>query len=118
MIDRMVDMPVLIINRRLDVLAWNPLAAAVICDFASIPVDERNIARLLFLDARVRSLYVDWEDVDVFTVAILHVLPPRGSVPGLSALVGELSVRSPDCWHRGQLPLMTKSTAVLKLSPA
>jgi hypothetical protein len=44
-----------------DILAWNPLAAALMVDFGQIPERERNFMRLLFTDPRMHSLYPDWE---------------------------------------------------------
>jgi MmyB-like transcription regulator ligand binding domain len=44
-----------------DILAWNPLAAALITDFAKVPTEKRYFAHILFTDPAMKSLYADWE---------------------------------------------------------
>src|SRR5690348_7523742 len=44
-----LDVPGLVLDAKYDVLAWNPLAAALIADFSALPPRERNLLRLRFL---------------------------------------------------------------------
>ncbi|WBQ03707.1 helix-turn-helix transcriptional regulator [Kribbella sp. CA-293567] len=44
-----LDVPGLVLDAKYDVLAWNPLAAALITDFSAVPPRERNLLRLRFL---------------------------------------------------------------------
>jgi transcriptional regulator with XRE-family HTH domain len=44
-----LDVPGLVLDAKYDVLAWNPMAAALITDFSALPVKERNLLRLRFL---------------------------------------------------------------------
>jgi len=44
LMDRFVDLPALLLNARLDILAWNPMATALHGDFSEFPPAERNIA--------------------------------------------------------------------------
>ncbi|GAA0957935.1 helix-turn-helix transcriptional regulator [Kribbella koreensis] len=44
-----LDIPGLVLDAKYDVLAWNPLAAALIADFSAIPPRDRNLLRLRFL---------------------------------------------------------------------
>ncbi|BCL83808.1 transcriptional regulator [Ktedonobacteria bacterium brp13] len=53
--------PAYIMGRRWDVLAWNRAACQVITNFAALPVEERNIVRLIFTDKEFRRRFVDWE---------------------------------------------------------
>jgi len=39
----------LVLDAKYDVLAWNPLAAALITDFSALPSRDRNLLRLRFL---------------------------------------------------------------------
>jgi transcriptional regulator with XRE-family HTH domain len=48
-----------VLGRRMDILAWNPLADAV-SGFNAMPAAERNTARHAFLDPAARELYSDW----------------------------------------------------------
>jgi hypothetical protein len=86
--------PALVLGRRMDILAWNPLAASLVTDFSQIPVKKRNYIRLVFTDPAMRSLYADWETVAHTCVALLR--REAAQYPDdlqLTALVGELSVQ-------------------------
>ncbi|PIB06614.1 hypothetical protein B1C81_22995 [Streptomyces sp. HG99] len=47
LLDTLTDVPAFVLGRRMDILAWNPLAAALITDFSQIPQHQRNYVRLL-----------------------------------------------------------------------
>jgi transcriptional regulator with XRE-family HTH domain len=83
--------PAYVCGRYMDVLAVNPLAAALMPWY----VKGENLVRAAFLDQRVRDMYGDWEHVTESTVAGLRALVgPDVDDPRLNELVGELSVRS------------------------
>ena len=87
--------PAFVLGRRMDVLAWNPLAAALMGDPARLPPEHRNMARMMFLDPACRDLYTDWEKHARETVGYLRFCAGRyPDDPGIAALVGELSVKS------------------------
>ena len=87
--------PGFVLGRRLDVLAHNRLAGRLITDFRALPAAERNQARFVFLDPHARELYRDWARVAADTAAMLRLDAGRHpDDPALSALVGELSIRS------------------------
>ncbi|WP_435173066.1 helix-turn-helix transcriptional regulator [Actinacidiphila sp. bgisy145] len=87
--------PAFVLGRRLDVLAHNQLAGRLITEFRALPAAERNQARFVFLDPHARELYRDWARVAADTAAMLRLDAGRHpDDPGLSALVGELSIRS------------------------
>ena len=90
--------PALVLGRRMDILAWNPAAEALLLtDFATLPEQERNYAHLVFTQHRVRALYVDWESTGRLCVYQLHMEVARDPHDKrLAALVGELSVRDVD----------------------
>jgi transcriptional regulator with XRE-family HTH domain len=95
LLDTMDGVPALLIGRRSDILSWNRMAAAVFGDLAELPTQERNWARLVFLRPEYRDLYVDWEQKASDVVALLRMdAGSRPNDPRLSALVGELSVKS------------------------
>lgn len=97
LLDSLHEVPAVVIDRRMDVLAWNPLGAALFADFATLPAAQRNLVWLAFLDPRGRALYSDWEKVAQECVAYLRMDAARyPDDPRLSALVGELSVKDPD----------------------
>ncbi|MFF9057600.1 helix-turn-helix domain-containing protein [Streptomyces sp. NPDC101213] len=93
----MDGVPAYVVGRRTEILAWNPMAAAVFGDWGELPVAERNWARLVFLRPDYRDLFVDWEQKAIDIVCALRM--DAGCYPDdprLSALVGELSVKSED----------------------
>jgi transcriptional regulator with XRE-family HTH domain len=51
LMDRFTDLPALLIDAKLEVLAWNPMAAALLGDLSAIPPAARNMARQAFGDA-------------------------------------------------------------------
>lgn len=106
-LEHMGNNPAYITGRRWDVLAWNRVACQVIADFATIPVEERNIVRLLFTNEEFRRRSVDWEGVAQRVLAQL-----RGSHSlyhddeQLNALIRELQQRSPEFarwWSRHEV---------------
>ncbi|MFA3878622.1 helix-turn-helix domain-containing protein [Streptomyces sp. MMCC 100] len=97
LLDGLVTVPATVLNRRMDVLAWNPMASALLTDFARIPEKQRNYVRLVFTDPAVRALYPDWEGVAHTCVAQLRMEAARDpNDPRLTSLVGELSVQDED----------------------
>ena len=49
LVDRFVDLPVLVTSAKGDILAWNAMASALLGDFSAIRPDRRNMNRLRFL---------------------------------------------------------------------
>jgi transcriptional regulator with XRE-family HTH domain len=97
LLDSMPDVPAFVLGRRMDVLGWNRLAAALIADFDSLELKDRNIPRMVFLDPASRDFYPQWEAVADETVGYLRMYAGRyPDDPELAELVGELSIRSPE----------------------
>ena len=93
LLDR-IDAPAIVMTPTHDILAWNPLAAALMIDFAEIPERERNFMRLLFTDPRMRSLYPEWEELARSVVSYIRMEAARKpDDPRLAELVGDLSIR-------------------------
>ncbi|WP_345649447.1 helix-turn-helix transcriptional regulator [Streptomyces tremellae] len=96
LLDNLRDSPALVLGRYLDVLAWNSPATAVFRDFAQVPHRERNFLRMLFLDPRVRGRYTDWAPLARICVGFVRVATDGHSEPGISSLIGELSLVDSD----------------------
>ncbi|MET8447333.1 helix-turn-helix domain-containing protein [Streptomyces sp. NPDC005209] len=97
LLDMMDGVPAYVVGRRAEILAWNRMAAALFGDWEQLPVAERNWARLVFLHPDYHDLFVDWEQKAIDIVCALRM--DAGCYPDdprLSALVGELSVKSAD----------------------
>lgn len=100
LLDSMTAVPALVLGRRMDIIGWNTLGAALFTDFGALAPQQRNHIRLAFLDQRVRSLYRDWEKVAKECVAYLRMDAGRyPDDPALSRLIGELSVKDEDFRH-------------------
>ncbi|MEU7529434.1 helix-turn-helix transcriptional regulator [Saccharothrix sp. NPDC042600] len=97
LLDLAADVPAYVVGRGTDVLAWNRPAAALITDFGALPPEQRNLARLVFLDEGVRALYADWRGKAADVAAYLRLDQARHpDDPRTAALVAELSARSPE----------------------
>ncbi|MEU9295675.1 helix-turn-helix transcriptional regulator [Streptomyces sp. NPDC048266] len=95
LLDSMDRVPAFVLGRRLDILAWNRMARALLGDFSAWEPAERNMPRMVFLDPNARDLYVDWEHKAVEVVSVLRLYAGcYPDDPQLLALVGELSVRN------------------------
>ncbi|WP_329256377.1 helix-turn-helix transcriptional regulator [Streptomyces sp. NBC_01478] len=95
LLDSIETIPAYVCGRRTDILVWNRMAAAVFGDWSELPPQERNWARLVFLRPEYRDLFVEWEQKATDIVSMLRM--DAGFCPDdprLSALVGELSVKS------------------------
>ncbi len=95
LLDSIDGTPAYVVGRRSDILAWNAAAAALFGDWGELAPKDRNWARICFLDERARDFFVDWEQKASDIVSYLRM--DAGCYPNdteLSALVGELSVKS------------------------
>ncbi|GAA4539113.1 helix-turn-helix domain-containing protein [Streptomyces collinus] len=97
LLDSIESVPAYIVGRRSDILAWNRMASALFGDWAEVPAQERNWARMVFLRPEYRELYLEWEQKASDMVGYLRMdAGCHPDDPRLSALVGELSVKSED----------------------
>jgi transcriptional regulator with XRE-family HTH domain len=95
LLDAMHDVPAIVQNGRLDILATNALGAAVFSDLYVQPQRPANFARFLFRDPRALSFYRDWDEGAQQIVALLRAEAGRSPHDRmLSDLVSELSTHS------------------------
>jgi transcriptional regulator with XRE-family HTH domain len=118
LLDVLERVPAFVLGRRMDVLAWNALAASLVMDFGSLPPEQRNTAKLVFLDDAMRSHYPDWEQAARDAVAYLRLLAGRyPDDAALAELIGELSMKSEDfrrLWARHDVREKTHGTKRLE----
>jgi transcriptional regulator with XRE-family HTH domain len=89
--------PALIRTATWDVVAWNRAATVMFTDYESVPAEERNILRFIFLDPRARAAQYDWASVARFVVGAFRVDVARaGATERVSDLVDELCRLSPE----------------------
>jgi transcriptional regulator with XRE-family HTH domain len=94
-LDAMTNVPAIIQNGRLNIVATNRLGAALYSELYLDPQLPVNFGRFVFLNPRAHTFYRDWDDAAVQTVAILRAAAGRTPQDRqLSNLVGELATRS------------------------
>ncbi|MGW2099667.1 helix-turn-helix transcriptional regulator [Streptomyces olivaceoviridis] len=93
LIEGLHDQPAYLRNNRMDILAANPLARALLSEV--FEQEPANTCRFVFLDPRATRLYPDWERVARDGVGVLRVEVAKNPYDReLSNLIGELSTRS------------------------
>jgi transcriptional regulator with XRE-family HTH domain len=96
-LDALHPSPALIRTATWDVVAWNRAATVMLTDYGSLPPEQRNILRFIFLDPRVRAAQHDWESVARFVVGAFRVDAARaGAAAEVEPLVDELCRLSPE----------------------
>jgi transcriptional regulator with XRE-family HTH domain len=102
-----LGVPAYVVNRRMNILGWNRLAAAVFGDWARLPPEERNMARLTFLSPEARDRYADPDSRALVVASVLRM--NAGKSPGdphFSSLIQELSQKSEEfrqLWARHEV---------------
>jgi len=92
-----VTVPVWVRDRRMDVIAANPVGRALYAPVLEDPAARGNTARFVFFSPASRTFFPDWEDNATGIVATLRTY--AGQSPRdkrLSDLIGELATRSDD----------------------
>jgi len=96
-LDALDPSPAVIRTALWDVVAWNRAATVMLTDYGSLPPEQRNILRYIFLDPRARALQYDWESVARFVLGAFRVDAARaGAAAEVERLVGELRRVSPE----------------------
>jgi transcriptional regulator with XRE-family HTH domain len=96
LMDRFTDLPVVLLDAKCDVLAWNPLAAALLGDLSAVPPAQRNVAWQAFLGtSRVTVGPDERERLDRAITSDLRRSAARYPAdPGLARLIAELRAGS------------------------
>jgi transcriptional regulator with XRE-family HTH domain len=96
-LDGMHTSPAIVKTAAWDVVAWNAAAAAVLTDYAALPVRERNVLRLLFGNKAARGSQKNWEESARLAVGVFRIDVARvGGDPEAAALAAELQETSPE----------------------
>ena len=62
-LDALDPSPAIIRTATWDVVAWNRAASVMLMDYGSLPPEQRNMLRFIFLDPRARAVHYDWDSV-------------------------------------------------------
>ncbi|MEU4701184.1 helix-turn-helix domain-containing protein [Nonomuraea dietziae] len=109
LLDRMADLPVLVLSAKGDVLAWNPLGAALQGDMSAWPQRQRNLIWQRFLGSSRCQVAVGPDEDDAAgraSVGTLRAAQARyPDDPDLVRLIAELRRGSPrfdELWREGR----------------
>ncbi|MFJ8470109.1 helix-turn-helix domain-containing protein [Streptomyces swartbergensis] len=102
-----LGVPAYVVDRRLDILGWNRLAAAVFGDWGQLSPEERNVARLIFLSPEARERFAEPARTAQRIAAVVRM--NAGKSPGdahFTSLIEELSRKSEEfrrLWARHEV---------------
>lgn len=106
-LDALDPSPALIRTATWDVIAWNRAASVLLMDYGSLPPEQRNMLRFVFLDPRARSAHYDWESVARLVLGAFRLESARaGAAAEVEPLVAELRRLSPEfdaMWRENEL---------------
>jgi transcriptional regulator with XRE-family HTH domain len=96
-LDALDPSPAVIRTAIWDVVAWNRAATVMFMDYGSLPPEQRNILRFIFLEPRARAAQYDWEGVARFVLGAFRADAARaGAEDEVQPLVDELCRLSPE----------------------
>lgn len=120
--ESMPNVPAVLLGRRNDILAWNPLGHALLAGHLDAGAPGRaesrpNQMRLLFLDPHTRELYRNWADEAALVASSLrYVAAHYPDDRRLAELVGDLTINSPEfarLWSMHDVRLCSSGTKLL-----
>jgi transcriptional regulator with XRE-family HTH domain len=104
LIDQLEPFPAIVVNSRLDLLAYNRVYGSFFGDLEAIPIEDRNILWLVFTRPEMQAAIVDWDDVVGRLVAEYRAARAEHlDDPAWKALVARLHRASPEftrVWER------------------
>jgi len=107
-LDALHPSPAIIRTATWDVVAWNRAASVMLMDYGSLPPEQRNMLRFLFLDPRARAVHYDWESVARLVLGAFRLEAARaGAAADVEPLVDDLRRRSPEfeaMWRDNDVP--------------
>lgn len=122
LLDRLADLPALVVDDTCQVIAWNPMAAALLGDFSTLPHTDRNVLRRIFLPAPGgitgdAPLITDDQRLAANAVSFLRLATTRYPDDAeLRALIAELLDGSPAfarMWHAQEVQVDHHARQVL-----
>ncbi|WP_040834245.1 helix-turn-helix domain-containing protein [Nocardia brevicatena] len=118
LVDELSPHPAMLVNHRYDVLAWNREMAALMLDFDTLPLGQRNTMWLCLVHERMRDFYVDRDRVIREGAADLRAAwAGHPDDQALADLVGELTARSPEfaaAWAAGDVKVRGRGVKPLR----
>ena len=109
-----------VLGRHLDLLAWNPMAEALLGSPDGYPPDRLNMLLLLFDDARTgERTCPDWERQALEYIGMMRAAVATDPThPRATAIIGELSIRSAEfrrLWARHDVRASVSGTKTFRV---
>ncbi|ATY11957.1 XRE family transcriptional regulator [Amycolatopsis sp. AA4] len=82
LVDRMGEVPAILVGPETSVLAWNAAAARLLTDFGAVSPERRRYVQLLFTDPVLQSRFADLEAMRRTTIGIVRASTPAGPPAG------------------------------------
>ncbi|GAA1024840.1 MULTISPECIES: helix-turn-helix domain-containing protein [Amycolatopsis] len=104
LVDRMGDVPALLVGPATSILAWNPAAARLLTDFGAIPPEQRRFVQMVFTDPVLQSRFTDLEAMQRTVIGIVRASTPAG--PPTGDWIDDLLRTNPDfkaLWERNDV---------------
>jgi transcriptional regulator with XRE-family HTH domain len=104
LLDQLEPFPAMVVNARLDLLAYNRVYASFFADLDAIPTEDRNILWLVFTHPGWRDTIVDWDEITGRMVAEYRsMMAEHLDDPAWKTLLARLHGASPEftaVWER------------------
>ncbi|GAB3155295.1 helix-turn-helix domain-containing protein [Amycolatopsis stemonae] len=104
LVDRMGEVPAVLVGPATAILAWNTAATELLTDFAAIPPQQRRYVQMLFTDPVLQSRFADLEAMRCTVIGIVRASTPAG--PHTEDWIDELTRTNPDfgaLWKRNDV---------------
>jgi hypothetical protein len=114
LLDRMSDLPAVVLSAKSDVLAWNPLATALLGDLSALPPAQRNLIWQRFLGPSPNQ---DAESAADCVGCLRSVQARYPDDPDLNRLVADLRAGSPrfdELWRKGRSGRLRSGSVTIK----
>ncbi|MET9266984.1 helix-turn-helix transcriptional regulator [Amycolatopsis sp. NPDC004079] len=104
LVERMGDVPALLVGPATAILAWNPAAARLLTDFGTVPPEQRRFVQMVFTDPVLQSRFTDLETMRRTVIGVVRASTPAG--PPTGDWIDDLLRTNPDfktLWERNDV---------------
>ncbi len=112
-----LPVPALVMTLRWDILIWNCLATKVFRDYGSIPIEERNLLRIILSDTNYQKDSGDFEILARRLLAKFRVdFSQNSGDPAFEQLITELRQITPkfeEMWKTGEISNAIRGTGII-----
>ncbi len=114
-----VPVPAMVITRRWDILAWNPLIARVYRDYSLVPRGQRNLLRIILTDKKYQKDRAAYERLARKLLREFRIDFAQFADSGFEQLIAELKQTAPDferLWKNVEICDSSRGTSIVQHS--